>query len=116
MLCFGFRFVLFSVVLEVVLVVLGVALGQVPAVALPLLVPVLKNHTQDHPNHPQQHRKQHQTKNNSRLLEITWTPVVGFARNLVEIVPRSLPELFKQPGDQNPPTCRRVVGVVVVKS
>ena len=36
-----------------------------------------------------------------RLLEITWTPVVGFARNLVEIVPRSLPELFKQLRDQN---------------
>ena len=36
-----------------------------------------------------------------RLLEITWTPVVGFARNLVEIVPRSLPELLKQLGDQN---------------
>ena len=33
--------------------------------------------------------------------EITWTPVVGFARNLVEIVPRRLPELFKQLGDQN---------------
>ena len=27
--------------------------------------------------------------------------VVGFARNLVEIVPRSFPELFKQFGDQN---------------
>ena len=27
--------------------------------------------------------------------------MVGFARNLVEIVPRSLPELFKQLGDQN---------------
>ena len=27
--------------------------------------------------------------------------LVGFGRNLVEIVPRSLPELFKQLGDQN---------------
>ena len=30
-----------------------------------------------------------------------WSELVGFARNLVEIVPRSLPELFKQLRDQN---------------
>ena len=33
--------------------------------------------------------------------EITRTPGIGFGRDLVEIVPRSLPELFKQLGDQN---------------
>ena len=32
---------------------------------------------------------------------MTRTPVVGFGRDLVEIVPRSLPEHFKQLGDQN---------------
>ena len=30
-----------------------------------------------------------------------WSELVGFGRNLVQIVPRSLPELFKQLGDQN---------------
>ena len=35
------------------------------------------------------------------FLVITRSQELGFGRNLVEIVPRSLPELFKQPGDQN---------------
>ena len=39
-----------------------------------------------------------------KLIEFSQDPgseLVGFGRNLVEIVPRSLPELFKQLGDQN---------------
>ena len=38
------------------------------------------------------------------MIEFSQDPgseLVGFGRNLVEIVPRSLPELFKQLGDQN---------------
>ena len=74
-------------VVVVVFVVLGVVLVVIEVVASHYCYQDLNKHRQEHQNHRQDH--QHR----SRLFR--------FGRNLLELHPRSPPDLFRQLGHQN---------------